>query len=835
MTRARPKHRDAWIIGIIVYALLLTLSPAMRKPIRPVDQRPASSRDGVEVPAFTADGRVTTGERTTAVISVHDHRPDTERGLPVVFLHGSPGSGDNADRLAPGLLADGRRVIAPDLPGFGRSDRDLPDIGARAHARYVLALMDALGVERAHAVGWSNGGAVALNMADLAPDRVASMTLIASVGVPETESSGSYAFEHAKYRVGRPAMRALQILTPNFGLFGSPSDLEWIRNFAQTDQHRLRPIMAHTETPTLILHGRHDFLTPAWGAEWHHELTPASRLVMLDASHFIPVLQAEEAAGFLEPHFARHDTPGVPPLTGYENLCPNPERHGVARAIDWLGRHVRWAPWWVLIPAIALLARWRPELATVLVGMYVGRVDLDMTVAWLGLVAGRLARRRTPFDGRRLPIGWIATAAWAYLSLLAVFLLEQNTFWWHFGPDDAALRFGTIGFALWAIVGSTALHVARNLPRRRGRQRVLAQLTRLRRHEYWPTWVMYAPVAPIWLGRLFKPGGPLAFTAVNPGIPCGGGLAGEPKAQILRAFGGAPEVLAHAYLDAGPTPDERADRAMALLRERPELGGLPCVIKPDTGERGSDVRLARTEGDVRAYLRSVRVPVIVQRYHPGPAEFGVFWIRDPATIAGAPAPGARAGSVYAVTRKVFAHLEGDGRRTLGELILAHPRHRCQAGLFFRRFGPRTREVIPAGERVRLAHSGNHAQGTEFRDGSGLITPELERAIDAIAARYADDEGRGIDFGRFDVRCASDDAFSRGEGLAVIELNGVVSEATNHYDPDRSCFWAWGVLRGQWKRLYELADARLAAGARPLGPVECWRLVRRLHRPRTFTD
>ena len=86
----------------------------------------------------------------------------------------------------------------------------------------------------------------------------------------------------------------------------------------------------------------------------------------------------------------------------------------------------------------------------------------------------------------------------------------------------------------------------------------------------------------------------------------------------------------------------------------------------------------------------------------------------------------------------------------------------------------------AGEAVRLARAGNHCQGTEFRDGRHLHTPALEAAVDAIARRID-----GFYFGRFDVRYASPEALARGEGFAIVELNGVTSEATHVYDPDGS--------------------------------------------------
>ena len=92
----------------------------------------------------------------------------------VILLHGSPGSASNFDRLAP-RLAERFRVVTPDLPGFGASDAWIPDYSIKAHARYVLALMDELGIETAHVLGYSMGSGVALHVNELAPKRVRSL------------------------------------------------------------------------------------------------------------------------------------------------------------------------------------------------------------------------------------------------------------------------------------------------------------------------------------------------------------------------------------------------------------------------------------------------------------------------------------------------------------------------------------------------------------------------------------------------------------------------------------------------------------------------------------
>src|SRR2546428_1814139 len=89
-------------------------------------------------------------------------RPPTRDAI--VLVHGVGGWAENWRAVMPPLAATGRRVIAVDLPGFGESQRPGrvsyfgPD-GA-FYTRFVLAAMDALGIEHAHLVGNSLGGAI---------------------------------------------------------------------------------------------------------------------------------------------------------------------------------------------------------------------------------------------------------------------------------------------------------------------------------------------------------------------------------------------------------------------------------------------------------------------------------------------------------------------------------------------------------------------------------------------------------------------------------------------------------------------------------------------------
>jgi pimeloyl-ACP methyl ester carboxylesterase len=215
---------------------------------------------------------------------------------PVLLMHGSPGAAYGFEGLAEVLSRDGRPVIWLDLPGFASQSepasrgRVFDNYSSQTYAAIMWRVLDALGVERAHLVGWSNSGAVGLHMADTDPERTASLTLLAAVGAQDTEGSGQHAFEHIKYKIGKALLVWGAPLYPHFGVIGPRSERRaFLGFFDDTDQRPLAGIMEQLTVPTLVLHGRDDFLVPAWGAERHHALIPTSGLVMVDASHFFPM------------------------------------------------------------------------------------------------------------------------------------------------------------------------------------------------------------------------------------------------------------------------------------------------------------------------------------------------------------------------------------------------------------------------------------------------------------------------------------------------------------------------------------------------------------------
>jgi 2-hydroxy-6-oxo-octa-2,4-dienoate hydrolase len=141
---------------------------------------------------------MTTGTRpeigaSVAAGGVRTNYLEAGSGAPVLLVHGSgPGVSAYANwRLTIPDLAQRLRVIAPDLAGFGFSER--PADGRYDLDRWVgqaVGLLDALGLEKASVVGNSFGGAVALRLAATHPDRVDRLVLMGSVGVPFAITDG---------------------------------------------------------------------------------------------------------------------------------------------------------------------------------------------------------------------------------------------------------------------------------------------------------------------------------------------------------------------------------------------------------------------------------------------------------------------------------------------------------------------------------------------------------------------------------------------------------------------------------------------------------------------
>lgn len=345
----------------------------------------------------------------------------------------------------------------------------------------------------------------------------------------------------------------------------------------------------------------------------------------------------------------------------------------------------------------------------------------------------------------------------------------------------------------------------------RRRRLLVSSWRRAMRWEYWPPWITYAPVVVYVLWLMARHRSVTAFTAANPAIPAGG-VVGESKSEILRGLGPGAPVAATACLPGGLSLEEKRARVDRFMRQH-HLA-LPVVVKPDAGQRGSGVVVARTSSELTTALAASPVDTVVQEYVGG-EEFGVFYVRRPSEPTG---------HILSITRKHLPTVWGDGRRTLDRLILDDDRALCMARFHLARQRERLGYVARAGERVSLGDCGSHCRGALFLDGSALWSPALAAAIDRTARALP-----GFYFGRFDLRAPSAAALSEGRDFTVLELNGVTSEATHIYDPAVGVFEAYRVLFEQWRLAFEIGGENVSRGARTTSLLGLASLARQYYR------
>lgn len=343
--------------------------------------------------------------------------------------------------------------------------------------------------------------------------------------------------------------------------------------------------------------------------------------------------------------------------------------------------------------------------------------------------------------------------------------------------------------------------------------------------EFWPMWAFYPPVA-LYAGWLMlRYGGILLPTVANPSFP-GGGFFGESKAEILSLLvQNTPEWVApfvtvdrQALPDAASQPAAHASALDALTASAEQALAqhklaLPVVAKPDLGCRGAGVKLIRTREGLRAYLGAfpVGARLLLQQFVPFEGEAGVFYCRHPSEARG---------RIISITLKYFPYVHGDGQRTLRELILADPRAGKLPHLYLHRHAARLDTVPPQGEAIRLAFAGSHSRGAIFRNGTHLVTPEMEACFDAIAKRLPE-----FYFGRFDIRFEHFTDVQAGRGFTMVEANGAGAESTHIWDRKTGIFSAWADLMRQYRLLFQIGRANRNRGFKPLSLAE----FRRWHR------
>ncbi len=847
------------LVFFAFYVILLVLSHLVRR--NTLAEAPLT--DGKKLAHVKAvDGNASINRAVK--LAYREFTPAAKDSLPVlILLHGSPMGSETFDDLGP-ALGKTFRVLVPDLPGFNASSAHIPDYSIRSHAWYILQLMDSLEVGKAHVVAYSMSGGVAINMAAIAPKRIASLILLSAIGVQELELLGDYHLNHAVHGLQLGLLWFLQEAFPHFGVMDrSMLNTRYARNFYDSDQRPLRDDLLKYESPMLILHGQSDELVPYAVAAEHYRIVPQSELETYPTGHGLAFMRWQ----WIVPDIARF-VAEVEAGKATTRLTVDLER-AVASTLPFDQKQSPMAGGIGLIVLMLLIAGATlvsEDLACIGTGLMIAHGTIgylsgtlaclwgiyfgDLMLFWAGRWLGRAAVARAPLkwfiseDDIRRSTGWFNRQG-KKIILLSRFVpgsrlptyftagVLRTNFWsfslyfllaaaiWTPLLVGVSVFIGEKAFALMAayknlailagIITVVAIYAFIKLVvplfNYKGRRLLLSSYRRLTRWEFWPLWVFYIPIVIyiIYLG--IKHRCLTLFTAVNPAIP-ESGFIGESKSAILQGLASADGFVArHIVIKSSLSKDERLQRVREFMAANHLT--LPIVIKPDHGQRGAGVSIARSQQQLEECLVSADFDVIVQEYVDG-HEFGIFYVRY---------PNMDKGFIYSITDKRLISVTGDGKRTLEELILADDRAVCMARLHLQKHEKNLYLVPAQGEKVKLVEVGTHCRGAMFLNGESIKTPALEAKIDEISKSFS-----GFYFGRYDIRTPSLDAIKNGTGFKVVELNGVTSEATHIYDPQNSLVEGYRVLMKQWRMAFEIGARNRQRGVKP---VSVWPLIRLL--------
>ncbi|HXF50184.1 MAG TPA: alpha/beta fold hydrolase [Dehalococcoidia bacterium] len=271
--------------------------------------------------------------RSGATVATSDgvlHYVERGAGEPLLLIHGLGASIFTFRRNIDGL-ARSFRVIAVDLAGFGGSSRSVRDYSQEAHARRLVELMDALGIPRAHVLGHSMGGAVALRLAARWPERVMRLVLVAPAP-PDMMRAGALAttllrpffplfglLYHSR-RFRRFTLRSAfhdparmmtdEVLDGYWGAARVRGHLEALSRL-MADRRKDPPVdLAKVTAPTLILWGASDtWLRPALGERLAAQLPDARLVIVPEAGHLLPEERPDEFVAHVEAFLSGREAP----------------------------------------------------------------------------------------------------------------------------------------------------------------------------------------------------------------------------------------------------------------------------------------------------------------------------------------------------------------------------------------------------------------------------------------------------------------------------------------------------------------------------------------------
>ena len=275
-------------------------------------------------------------------------------------------------------------------------------------------------------------------------------------------------------------------------------------------------------------------------------------------------------------------------------------------------------------------------------------------------------------------------------------------------------------------------------------------------------------------------------------------MEGEPKKEMYDLL---PKQLYPATVNIEPHESFESVKEKLVLQNI----GFPLVVKPEVGGQGILFRKFDTEEQLKEYHKKVPVEYIIQELIDYPMEVSIFYYRY---------PGEQKGVITGFLYKVPLQVIGDGKHTLHQLILQHPKAKKREQELKNKHGFNFDKILQPGEQYMLSYAANHNRGAHFINLKEEIDESLVTLIDNISLSVND-----FFYGRYDIMCSSIQDLKQGEKFSILEYNGCGAEPNHFYDTGFTLAGAYKEILKHWKILFTISMHNRRRG------IECWPLMK----------